>query len=154
MHVRLIAALALTIPASLPAQTSNAAAAYAHATPLGGAWTYAAAAGGSQAVFADAAARTQLTVRCNRTTRRVSISKPASAAAPFLFVWTSSQSRNVPASFQPASAQVVADLPAMDALLDAIAFSRGRLAFSASGAPAIVLPVGPELTRVVEDCRT
>jgi hypothetical protein len=41
----------------------------------------------------------------------------------------------------------------MDALLDSIAFSRGRFAVSASGTPALVLPAGPEIGRVVEDCR-
>ena len=110
-------------------------------------------AGGSEAVFANAAAQPQLTIRCMRATRRVSISKPASGAAPFLFVWTSSNSRNLPASFQPTTAQLVADLPAMDPLLDSITFSRGRFAVSASGTPALVLPAWPELTRIIEDCR-
>ena len=68
-------------------------------------------------------------------------------------MWTSSTTRNLPARFEPATAQLIAELPRTDPLLDAIAFSRGRFAVSVSGTPALVLPAWPELTRVVEDCR-
>jgi len=39
-------------------------------------------------------------------------------------------------------------------LLDAMAFSRGRFATAASGAPMLTVPSAPEVTRVVEDCRS
>ena len=58
---------------------------------------------GSEATFADAIGQPQLSVHCTRATRRVTIAKPASAAAPFLDVWTSSQTRSLPASFNPAT---------------------------------------------------
>jgi hypothetical protein len=147
----LIAAPLAAAPAM--AQAPATAATYAHAVPIAGNWTYRAVADGSEAVFADLSAQPQLTVRCTRSTRRVTIAKPASGAAPYLFVWTSSNTRNVPASFRPATAQLVAELTMMDALLDSIAFSRGRFAVSASGTPALVLPAGPEIGRIVEDCR-
>lgn len=146
-------AFALAAAAPLQAQSPAPVATYAHALPIAGSWTYRPVAGGSEAIFANAGAQPQLTIRCTRSTRRVTLAKPATGAAPFLFVWTSSNTRNVPASFQPASAQLVADLTAIDGLLDSIAFSRGRFAVSASGSPVIVLPAWPELTRVVEDCR-
>jgi hypothetical protein len=152
MQVKSFAALALIAATSVHAQTAPVAT-YAQATPIAGSWSYRAIANGSEAVFANAAAQPQLTIRCTRTTRRVSIAKPATGAAPFLFVWTSSNTRNLPASFQPTTAQLVADLAAMDPILDAITFSRGRFAVSASGSPPLVLPAWPELTRVVEDCR-
>ena len=153
--IRIIAAaLALTVASALHAQAQTAAVAtYSVATPIEGGWTYAAATDGSEAVFANVSAQPQLTIRCTRSTRRVSISKPATGAAPYLFVWTSSNVRNLPASFQPATARLVADVGAMDSILDSLAFSRGRVAFSASGSPALVLPAWPELIRVVEDCR-
>ena len=149
------AALALTATTSLHAQAPTAApvATYAHATPVSGSWSFASVTDGSEAVFTNASAQPQLTIRCTRSARRVSISKPATGAAPFLFVWTSSNTRNVPASFKPATSQLVADVTAMDSILDSIAFSRGRFAVSASGSPALVLPAWPELTRVIEDCR-
>ena len=42
---------------------------------------------------------------------------------------------------------------ALDPLLDAVAFSRGRAAFSDSGQPTLVVPSWAEAARVVEDCR-
>ena len=154
--IRVIAAaLALTAATSLHAQAQTAAsvATYATAVPIAGGWRYSAAADGSQAVFANASAQPQLSIRCTRSTRLVSISKPATGAAPFLFVWTSSNTRNLPASFKPATMQLVADVTAMDSILDSIAFSRGRIAVSASGSAALVFPSWPELIRVIEDCR-
>ena len=158
MQSRSFAALALIAAAfaGAPAHAQTPAApntAYANATPIAGSWAYRAIAGGSEALFASAAAQPQLTIRCTRASRRVTIAKPATGAAPFLFVWTSSSTRNIPASFKPATAELVAELAMMDPLLDAITFSRGRFAVSASGTPALVLPAWPELTRVVEDCR-
>lgn len=43
-------------------------------------------------------------------------------------------------------------LAAADTLLDAMAFSRGRLALESAGT-GLYLPSYPEITRVVEDCR-
>ena len=150
----LFAARALTAASTLHAQSpAPAIADLSQAVPLPGNWAYAAAAGGSQSLFSDASARPQLTIRCTRSTRRVSISKPAGAAAPFLNVWTSSLSRALPASFNPATAQLTAELPMMDPLLDAMAFSRGRLGVSVSGQPALVVPSWEEIARVIEDCR-
>lgn len=40
-----------------------------------------------------------------------------------------------------------------DIMLDRIAFSRGRFAVQLSGQPSIAIPIWPEFTRVVEDCR-
>ena len=150
-HV-IAAAFALTVPTSLNAQT--AATDYGTATPLTGTWFYSPAPDGSEAIFLNTSAQPQITIHCVRATRRVTIAKPATAAAPFLMVWTSSLVRSLPASFNPGNARLSAELAAFDPLLDAIAFSRGRFAVSVSGAPALVLPAWPEPARVVEDCRT
>ena len=154
MQIKSLAALALAAPSSALAQApAQPVATYASAVPIAGTWSYRPFAGGSEAVFANAAAP-QLTIRCARSARRVEISKPARGAAPFLFVWTSANTRNLPASFKPATGQLVAELAATDPLLDSLAFSRGRVAFSASGTSALVLPSAPEIDRVIEDCRT
>jgi len=94
-----------------------------------------------------------VTIHCTRATRRVSIAKPATAAAPFIAIWTSSQSRSAPASFNPATNRLTADFGAYDAFLDALVFSRGRAAFTVGAAPALVVPVWSEVSRVIEDCR-
>ena len=92
-------------------------------------------------------------VSCIRATRHVTIARPASAAAPFLTVWTSSQSRAVPAAYNPATGRLTIDLGAYDPLLDAIVGSRGRVAFSVAGQPPLVVPPWAEIARVIEDCR-
>jgi hypothetical protein len=155
MHRLIAAALALTAAPSLHAQPAASSAPIdpGYATPLEGSWFYAPLGGGSEAVFRDSASRPQLAIRCTRASRRVTIAKPSTAAAPHLVVWTSSLSRSLPAAFDPATAYLSADLPAFDVLLDALVFSRGRIAFSAAGAPQLVLPVEGEIVRVVEDCR-
>jgi hypothetical protein len=107
---------------------------------------------GSEARFANAAGNPQLWVHCTRATRRVTIAKPASAAAPFN-LWTSSVTKSVPSSFNAASARLTIDLPAWDPLLDALATSRGRIGVSAGTQPPLVLPAWPEVARVIEDCR-
>ena len=153
---RLIAAASALISASsLSAQTAPPAAVdFTYAMPLAGSWSYAAVTGGSEATFRNASALPQLVIRCTRATRRVSLSKPAATAVPSLGVWTSSASRSLPASFDPATARLTAQVAAYDPLLDALAFSRGRIAVSVGAGPPLVLPAWPEIARVVEDCRS
>jgi hypothetical protein len=153
MRLSIAAALALTAAPSLPAQTASAIADLSTATPIGGHWSWAQTADGSEATFTDAYSRAQPTLHCTRATRRVSIAKAASAAAPFLSVWTSSQTRNLPAGFNPATGKLSAELAAFDPLLDAIAASRGRIGVSVSGSAPLVVPPWAEIARAVEDCR-
>lgn len=164
MKLATAAAFAAMSASSLSAQTAQTAAPpavppaaaapdFTYAIPLAGSWTFAPAADGSAATFLNASAMPQLTIRCVRATRRVGISKPASGAAPFLNVWTGTMTRSVPASFDPATARITIQLPAYDPLLDALAFSRGRIAVTVAGSPALVVPAWPDIARVIEDCR-
>ena len=143
------AAFALTVISPLAAQTVD----LSYATPIAGSWSYTPAAPGGEASFRDTSARVQLTIRCTRATRRITIAKPVSGAVPNLTVWTSSATRSLPASFNPATGLASADVAATDPLLDAITFSRGRFAVSSAGVPSLVLPPWPEVARVIEDCR-
>jgi len=151
MRLAVAAAFAATSAPSLSAQTAPASTDFTYAIPPAGSWAYAST--GGEATFLNASAMPQLTIRCDRLTRRVSMSKPATVAVPFLNVWTSSAARSVPASFDPTTNRVTIQFAAYDPLLDALAFSRGRLAIYVSGSPALVLPAWPEVARVVEDCR-
>jgi len=150
MKLKFFAAFALVPATSLPAQGAPD---YSTAIPIGGTWNYAQTADGSEATFVGATSQPQLIVHCTRLSRRVSIAKPATAAAPFLAIWTSSQTRSAPASFNPLTNRLTTDFAAYDAFLDAIAFSRGRAAFNVGNAPALVVPVWSEISRVIEDCR-
>src|SRR5262249_34934143 len=161
MKYRIAAAFVLIAASSLNAQTPTPAPAappvipdLSTASPIAGRWNYAATVDGSEATFVNPTAQPQVTIHCTRTTRRVTISKPANAAAPFLSIWTSTETRNLSASFNPATARISADLNANDPLLDAIAFSRGRIGIGVSGQPIGVVPAWSEASRVVEDCRS
>jgi hypothetical protein len=153
MHRIAYAALALFASSSVAAQGTPVPTDLSYAQPIAGDWTYAATATGSEATFANAGAQPQLTIRCTRATRRITIAKPTSTAAPLLWVWTSSQTRNLPASYDAAAARVSAELAAYDPLLDAMAASRGRIGFSTSGVAALVVPPWGDVGRVIEDCR-
>ena len=150
MEYRILAAFALTAASSLHAQTT---ADLGTATPLAGSWNYAATSGGSQASFSDASGNPQLWVQCTRASRRVAIAKRASAAAPFISVWTSSMTRSVPSAFNSATGRLTIELAAFDPLLDAITSSRGRVGFTVGVEPPLVVPPWAEAARVIEDCR-
>lgn len=155
MSKAVAAALALTAAFPLHAQTTAVTPTvdYSTATPVEGNWTYVTLPGGSEATFAKNAAQPQLSVTCSRPTRQVTLSKPATGAAAFFSVWTTAQTRNLPSSYNPATGKLSATLAAFDPILDAIAFSRGRVEVSVSGQAALVVPSWAEAARVIEDCR-
>lgn len=109
-----------------------------------GEWTWRGSADGSEALFSDSRG-VQLVIRCTRSTRRVSFSRTgANPGAPLRIATTSSQRQLPPGNMVLAS----------DPLLDAIAFSRGRLWVEALGTMPLVLSAGPEPARSIEDCRS
>src|SRR5439155_19361936 len=123
------------------------------ATPIPGSWSYMPTADGSDAIFSNTAGSPQLWVHCTRATRRVTISRPASAAAPLLNIWTSSMTKSAPSSFNPATGRLTIDFSNYDPLLDAIVSSRGRVGFTVATQPSLVVPPWAEPARVIEDCR-
>ena len=155
MHLRLLAALAALASASpLTAQSGASSVDPRFATPLSGSWIYSVTAGATQAAFVASGSLPQLALKCSRPTRQVWISKPSAGPVTQLSVWTSEMTRNLTASFDAPSGQVMAVLTAYDPLLDALALSRARIAVTVPGAPPLVLPSSPEVARIVEDCRS
>jgi hypothetical protein len=147
MTSRITAALALLVATSAHGQDLST------ATPIIGSWSYAVAPDGSEAAFTNETGSPQLLVHCTRATRRVTISRLASTAAPSISVWTSSLERSVPASFNAANNRLTIDLANFDPLLDAVVSSRGRVAFTVGTQPSLVVPPWAEVARVIEDCR-
>jgi hypothetical protein len=145
-------ALALPLASTALAQTPTSPD-FATATAMAGNWTYAGTSDGSEATFADASGHPQLSLRCARPTRRVSIARPVSAQGTALAIWTSDGSRTLPATYDARAARLSADLSSYDSLLDSMASSRGRFVVSVAGQPALVVPPWPEVARVIEDCR-
>jgi len=152
MRLVLTAALAASTVAS-PLIAQPAPPDLSTATPLPGRWSWTPTVDGSEATYFDTAGRAQLWLHCMRGARTVTVARPASGAAPFLLVWSTSASRNLLASYNPATARITAQLNAADPLLDALAFSRGRIGAGISGTAPLVAPAWPEIARVVEDCR-
>jgi len=152
MQVSIAAAFALLVPDPLAAQTAIAD--LGTATPIAGSWNYSANAMGSEASFLNPSALPQLTIRCTKATRQVTIAKPATAAAATMTVWTSSAVRPVAASFNPLTQRISVSIVSNDPLLDSLAFSRGRIGVTVAGGPSLVVPAWPEVARVVEDCRS
>lgn len=109
-----------------------------------GSWTWRNAADVSEAVFSDSRGP-QFLVRCTRSTRRVNLSRVGAPAGQPIRIATTSSERQLP----PANM-----LLASDPLLDAIAFSRGRLWVDVTGVMPLVLRSAPEPARAVEDCRS
>ena len=154
----MIGALATVLSASASAQTPAPAPPAAPADPLlghaiGGSWTYSQIPGGSDAIFVDSGGRAQLTIRCTRASRQISIIRPASNTSASLQVWTSTVQRQLPATFDAAASQLRSEIAVSDRLLDALSFSRGKFAIAALGAAPLVVPNWPEPTRAIEDCR-
>jgi len=147
MPLRIAAALALLVASPGEAQDLST------AVPIAGSWSYAPTGDGSEAAFANVSGSPQLWLHCTRATRRITISRLANGAAPFLNVWTSSQSKGLPSSFNPATGRLTVDLSNYDPLLDAIVSSRGRVAFIVGTQPPLVVPPWAEVARVIEDCR-
>lgn len=119
-----------------------------------GGWYYSRQSGGSQAVFGAPNSEGQFVVRCDRARRQIILSREGRTNGRTLIIRTTEGARSLPATAQAEPlAYVSAVLPASDRLLDAMAFSRGRIAVEAAGLPRLVLPTWPPPARVIEDCR-
>ena len=139
----LILVLAALQAAAAPASPAPAPADWRTRPINVGNWSWRATADGSEAIFADSRGA-QLVIRCSRATRRVSFSRTgALPTAPIRIATTSSERLLPPGNMVLAS----------DPLLDAIAFSRGRLWVDVQGSLPLVLRSSPEPARSIEDCR-
>jgi hypothetical protein len=120
-----------------------------------GDWVYRQDARGSIAFFGVPGGDAALTLRCDRAAGQLYLSKrDVSGAGTAVTVRTSSALRTL--ATQPtggAEPYVAAALAPRDALLDAMAFSRGRFIVEQAGQPPLVVPSWAEIGRVVEDCR-
>lgn len=95
----------------------------------------------------------RLVLRCDMAERRIYLSR-AGANTAALTIRTSSATRTLPVQSTGGTQPYVATaLPVRDPLLDAMAFSRGRIAVEQAGTPPLVVPSWAEIGRVTEDCR-
>lgn len=118
-----------------------------------GDWTYRDMGGGRSSATYGSGAGIVFVLRCesNRSVILARTGVPGIRAASVV-VRTSYGERRLPATVAHLT-EAMASLAGSDALLDEMAFSRGRFAVEAEGAPLLVLPSWPEIARVAEDCR-
>lgn len=137
-------------PVTPPAQTPRASQDWRDAPQTVGNWSQQ----GGTARFGPGEA-TLFALACNRAGRTVSLVRTgASTVSLPMTIVTTSDTR--PLSADPApqgQPQLIATLAANDALLDSMAFSRGRFAVEVNGLPTLYLPAWAEVGRVIEDCR-
>ena len=131
----------LVLASPLAAQDAPPSFDAARPAPLAvGQWSYVGTLGGSEARFGSA-----FSIRCDRIARRVTLRRigPVLAAPAAMTITTDLGMRTLPADGVVSNG---------DAVLDAIAFSRGRFIVDGGGV-RLVLPASPEAARSIEDCR-
>lgn len=117
-----------------------------------GDWTYTSDARGSRALFGQAGSDALLVIRCDRAAHRIYLSVPGSAEGTLTLRATSTVKLVAARPTGSTPPYVAADLSPADPILDALAFSRGRVTVALDDR-ATTVPAWPEFTRVVEDCR-
>jgi hypothetical protein len=136
-----------------PAPPPAPAADWSQRAPAPGIWTYTKDGRGSIAMFGHAGSDALFVLRCDRNGNRIFASRSGSVAARMTLRSTNGAKAYdaLPTNGQPP--YVAAELAARDLQLDSLAFSRGRILIGLDGAGDLILPIWPEFTRVVEDCR-
>lgn len=125
---------------------------YRAATP--GNWTYRAESAGSVALFGPAAGEPRFSIRCDRAGGRIMFARPGGVAGQgAMTIRTSGDAATWPVTPAAGAAATVAIRAANDAMLDQIAYSRGRFMVEVAGMEPLYLPAWGEVSRVIEDCR-
>ncbi|MCA1661027.1 MAG: hypothetical protein LC648_02210 [Novosphingobium sp.] len=119
------------------------------------AWAYRSDTAGTYASFGPVGGAALLGLRCETATSRIVLSRAGQASGPLpINLVTTSLSRSYSAVPAGAAQPLVSvSFAPRDAILDAMAFSRGRFMVEVPGLPTLYLPAWPEAARVIEDCR-
>lgn len=119
-----------------------------------GDWVYRRDERGSLALFGPTGQNATVTLRCDTTRRRLYLARAGAGTAGRMTVRTSSTMKEFAASPTGATPTYLAtEILPTDPILDAMAFSRGRIALEVDGQLSIAIPSWTEITRIVEDCR-
>ena len=119
-----------------------------------GDWTYRRDVRGSLGAFGVPGQIAKVGLRCDTQTLRVYLSREAAVLGKKMTVRTSSMTKEmVTRPSGGAEDYVAAEILPNDAILDAMAFSRGRILLETEGQSPVILPSWAEITRIVEDCR-
>ncbi|WP_338467762.1 hypothetical protein RXV95_04195 [Novosphingobium sp. ZN18A2] len=120
-----------------------------------GDWSYRPDGTGSVAAYGEPGSNPLLLLRCDRARRQVMLDRAGSAPAALpMTLLTTSMVRPLDAVPLPGALPMLrATFAASDPALDAMAFSRGRIAVEVNGLHTLIVPAWEEIDRVIEDCR-
>jgi hypothetical protein len=119
-----------------------------------GNWTYRRDGRASVAQFGTSGRNPMISFRCDAEKRRVTLSRERSAPGARLVIRTSSMTKILAVTANDTNAAyLTVDIATTDPILDAMAFSRGRVLVEIEGEPPVILPSWAEIARIVEDCR-
>jgi hypothetical protein len=119
-----------------------------------GNWTYRRDGRTSVAQFGAPGRNATINFRCDAQNRRVTLSREASVPGARMVIRTSSMTKTMAVTTSDANpAYLSADIATTDPILDAMAFSRGRVLVEMEGQQPVIMPTWAEIVRIVEDCR-
>lgn len=119
-----------------------------------GDWVYRRDDRGSVAHFGPLGQNAIVTLRCDKMRGRIHLARAGAGPAGSFVVRSSSAMKEFVASPNGATPPyLIIEIMPSDPILDAMAFSRGRIALEVAGQPAIAIPSWAEIARITEDCR-
>lgn len=121
-----------------------------------GNWVYRKDARGSLALFGQADKDAIFIIRCDQSRRQLFLSRSGRVGEGAIMVLRASAGwQSYPAGNSGGTPYYTAvSVSPGDIMMDRIAYSRGRFAVETSGLESLAIPVWPEFSRVVEDCRS
>lgn len=119
-----------------------------------GDWVYRRDERGSIGLFGVAGKNAAVTLRCDLQRRRIYLGREGAGTGGKMVIRSSSAMKEFAASpTGGATAYLASEILPSDPILDAMAYSRGRIAIEADGQQPIAIPSWAEITKIVEDCR-
>lgn len=118
-----------------------------------GDWVYRQDDRGSIALFGSSGADAVVTLRCDRARQRIFLSRAGAGSGNIVIRSTSLVKEFSGLPTGGALPFIATEIMPRDAILDAMIYSRGRIALEVNGQPPLAIPSWAEIGRVVEDCR-
>jgi hypothetical protein len=117
-----------------------------------GDWVYRQDERGSIALFGPPNTDALVTLRCDRAQQRIYLARAGSGTGNIVIRSSSAMKEFVgaPTGGMP---YIATEIMPRDAILDAMIYSRGRIAIIVAGQTPLAIPSWAEIGRVVEDCR-
>ena len=115
-----------------------------------GDWVYRQDARGSIALFGQAGADALVTLRCDRQRGRIYLARSSSQQGANFNLRSSARLKQLTARTTAGTKPyVAAEIMPNDPIMDALAYSRGRIALETTGELSLALPVWSEIGRIV-----